>query len=228
MASAARFYWVPVIATTNLTFWSEMEILGIWSVIEPGLGIVAACMATLRPLLRHVKRELRSRPALLPFGLRLWRRYDASSTSKSTCKETTQDSKTLQASSNDRYSKMVVGSFDRDLDLSGKHGSESFNNHYVRYNPTPKLEPVSELEKAVIIGKGFYFDPLSTQQELATFNFGFDTQNDKDFDTAQLEIEATISSTRNSGSSRATWWPVPASSSITARTSDDESPPRPP
>lgn len=47
---------MPKLAASGLSFFAEAHYLAIWSTVEPGLGIVAGCLATLRPLFRSVLR----------------------------------------------------------------------------------------------------------------------------------------------------------------------------
>jgi hypothetical protein len=44
--------YITVLSSTNFDFWTQVQPLAFWSAIEPGLGITAASLATLRPLLR--------------------------------------------------------------------------------------------------------------------------------------------------------------------------------
>jgi hypothetical protein len=44
--------YIKVLSSTNVDFWAKVQPLAVWSAIEPGLGITAASLATLRPLLR--------------------------------------------------------------------------------------------------------------------------------------------------------------------------------
>jgi hypothetical protein len=48
-----RIQYVPGLTETSLAFYSTATQVAIWSTIEPGLGIIAGCLATLRPLLRR-------------------------------------------------------------------------------------------------------------------------------------------------------------------------------
>jgi rhodopsin domain-containing protein len=52
IASIIRVQYVRVLAITDLDFWAEVQALCMWSAIEPGLGIIASSVATLRPLLQ--------------------------------------------------------------------------------------------------------------------------------------------------------------------------------
>jgi hypothetical protein len=49
-----RLKSVPKLANLTLSFYSDAEVLAEWSSIELALGITAACLATLRPLLRRI------------------------------------------------------------------------------------------------------------------------------------------------------------------------------
>jgi hypothetical protein len=43
------------LAITDLTFWHEVKYFAIFSTVEPGLGIIAGCLITLRPMYRSVR-----------------------------------------------------------------------------------------------------------------------------------------------------------------------------
>jgi hypothetical protein len=55
-----RLKSVPKLANLTLSFYSDVEDLAEWSSIELALGITAACLATMRPLLRRVIEYTRS------------------------------------------------------------------------------------------------------------------------------------------------------------------------
>ena len=55
-----RLKFVPKLANLTLSFYSDAETLAEWSSIELALGITAACLATLRPLLRRLVETTRS------------------------------------------------------------------------------------------------------------------------------------------------------------------------
>jgi hypothetical protein len=58
IASMVRIKWIPVLAQQNLAIWENVLLLGISSVIELGLGILAGSLCTLRPLLRKFKSHI--------------------------------------------------------------------------------------------------------------------------------------------------------------------------
>ncbi|TLD37179.1 hypothetical protein E2P81_ATG03991 [Venturia nashicola] len=60
IASCIRFKYIPKLATGGLQFFAEAQLLAIWSIVEPGLGIMAGCIATLRPLFRTFLRRAMS------------------------------------------------------------------------------------------------------------------------------------------------------------------------
>lgn len=78
IASLVRMKYINALAFTGVSFGPEFTGLAIWSTIEPGLGITAACMATLRPLLRKVR----------GFGSQTMSRTVGSHTSKSKSRTT--------------------------------------------------------------------------------------------------------------------------------------------
>ncbi|KAF2437906.1 hypothetical protein P171DRAFT_526671 [Karstenula rhodostoma CBS 690.94] len=66
VCSAIRFRYVDGLTQTEDFFWNATNI-SIWSTIEPGVGIMAGCMATLRPLMMcaQVKIQTLRSPRLL-------------------------------------------------------------------------------------------------------------------------------------------------------------------
>jgi hypothetical protein len=54
VASVVRIKWISILVTHNLDFFYKALWLGIWSAIEPGIGIIASSLATLRPLVRQI------------------------------------------------------------------------------------------------------------------------------------------------------------------------------
>ncbi|TLD36890.1 hypothetical protein E2P81_ATG02672 [Venturia nashicola] len=50
--------YVKELVVTDLSFFKKLHWLVIWSAVEPGLGITAASLATLRPLLRRLESQL--------------------------------------------------------------------------------------------------------------------------------------------------------------------------
>lgn len=52
VASLVRIKWLPSIAESDLSIFFNAELFGIWSAIEPGLGIIASSFATTRMLFR--------------------------------------------------------------------------------------------------------------------------------------------------------------------------------
>jgi hypothetical protein len=57
IASCIRFKYIPKLANASLTFFADAQNIAIWSTVEPGLGIMAGCLATLRPLFRTFLRS---------------------------------------------------------------------------------------------------------------------------------------------------------------------------
>jgi hypothetical protein len=47
-----RFRYIPKITEASMAFYGNSLHLGVWSTIEPGCGIIAGCLATLRPLFK--------------------------------------------------------------------------------------------------------------------------------------------------------------------------------
>jgi hypothetical protein len=60
VASCFRVQYIRVLANSDPNFWVEIQPLAIWSTVEPGLGITAASLATLRPLLRRAIQTMKS------------------------------------------------------------------------------------------------------------------------------------------------------------------------
>lgn len=58
IASCIRFKYVPKLAIGGLEFFGQSQKLAIWSTVEPGLGIMAGSLATLRPMFRSFLRRL--------------------------------------------------------------------------------------------------------------------------------------------------------------------------
>jgi len=57
VASIVRVTYIKALTNPGLDFLCKMLSLALWSAIEPGLGIIAASLATLRPLLRTISRS---------------------------------------------------------------------------------------------------------------------------------------------------------------------------
>lgn len=51
-----RLDYVPRLAAATETFFMDANLIAIWSAVEPGLGIIASSLATLRPLFRGLFR----------------------------------------------------------------------------------------------------------------------------------------------------------------------------
>ncbi|KAF2663838.1 hypothetical protein BT63DRAFT_112947 [Microthyrium microscopicum] len=66
VASIVRLKFIPFLGSTSLDFYATSLGLGQWSLIEGGLGITAACLATLRPLFRSLIRPIRVRNSSRP------------------------------------------------------------------------------------------------------------------------------------------------------------------
>ena len=47
-----RLNYIPRLATATQTWFMDANLIAIWSAVEPGLGIIASSLATLRPLFR--------------------------------------------------------------------------------------------------------------------------------------------------------------------------------
>jgi hypothetical protein len=54
IASLVRFQYIPVLMESTSVFFSHSVGIANWSCVEIGFGIIAGCLATLRPLLRKV------------------------------------------------------------------------------------------------------------------------------------------------------------------------------
>ncbi|KIW04482.1 uncharacterized protein PV09_04241 [Verruconis gallopava] len=54
IASMIRMNYISRLATATISWFTEANMIAIWSTIEPGLGIIAASLATLRPLVRQI------------------------------------------------------------------------------------------------------------------------------------------------------------------------------
>jgi hypothetical protein len=55
VASVVRIKWISILVTHSLDFFYKAQWLAIWSAIEPGLGIIASSLATLRPFFREIE-----------------------------------------------------------------------------------------------------------------------------------------------------------------------------
>jgi hypothetical protein len=51
-----RLNYIPRLATATETWFMDANLIAIWSAVEPGLGIIASSLATLRPLFRGLFR----------------------------------------------------------------------------------------------------------------------------------------------------------------------------
>ena len=51
-----RLKYIPRLATATETWFMDANLIAIWSAVEPGLGIIASSLATLRPLFRGLFR----------------------------------------------------------------------------------------------------------------------------------------------------------------------------
>jgi hypothetical protein len=60
VASVVRFKFIPNITAPTLSFFRTAAELGQWSVVEPGLGILAGCLMTMRPLFKRFLETARS------------------------------------------------------------------------------------------------------------------------------------------------------------------------
>jgi hypothetical protein len=60
VASVVRFKFIPNITAPTLNFFRTAAELGQWSVVEPGLGILAGCLMTMRPLFKRFLETARS------------------------------------------------------------------------------------------------------------------------------------------------------------------------
>ncbi|KAF1990206.1 hypothetical protein K402DRAFT_369989 [Aulographum hederae CBS 113979] len=60
VASLVRFAYIHDLTASFIDYFPSVVMIGIWSNIEPGLGITASCLATLRPLFRRWLEPLRS------------------------------------------------------------------------------------------------------------------------------------------------------------------------
>ncbi|KAF2396227.1 hypothetical protein EJ06DRAFT_484040 [Trichodelitschia bisporula] len=58
IASMIRFKYIPRLTSASLEFFADATDIAVWSTIEPGLGIIAGCLATLRPLYRTFLRKM--------------------------------------------------------------------------------------------------------------------------------------------------------------------------
>jgi hypothetical protein len=154
--------------------------LAIWSALEPGMGIMAACLATLRPLLRKMKNQVQSRHSIYLFGSKLGRSPGVSSArnvsrhSKSyqvRSVETNQSESAIRPirlnSLSDHYP--TAGTDDE----SGE-SIETLSNHYVRYNTTPQLKPGNEKDEWIDMREDIKVaTPVNDpERALAAFDFG--------------------------------------------------------
>ena len=60
ICSLVRFRYIHTLAESQVTFFETVSDFGVWSVLEPGMGIVANSLATLRPMMRFFMQRSRS------------------------------------------------------------------------------------------------------------------------------------------------------------------------
>ncbi|KAF2669659.1 hypothetical protein BT63DRAFT_455645 [Microthyrium microscopicum] len=61
IVSMIRFKFLANLAEPGYAFFAQVHSVMVWSCIEPGLGIIAGSLATLRPLVRHMSSSFNSR-----------------------------------------------------------------------------------------------------------------------------------------------------------------------
>jgi hypothetical protein len=226
MSSCARIHWIPALAATSFNWYGNIEILAIWSAIEPGMGITAASLATLRPLLRAVIRNLRDRKAGKPVSRLRWLFAYGSSSSQNTWSKTSRKQTTTKTAGtrSDMTQTTTFNSFKplntKDapdfIDITNSDSTENLpqEDAYVQYNPTPSLQRDARSEEYVeedaITSP---FDDLKKPATPATAGFtGHEKMGDVAWPWQGLTDEERQQARRSV--QRATWWPLPRTSIV--------------
>jgi hypothetical protein len=185
------------------------------------MGITAASLATLRPLLRRVRRQDQSKSSSsLKFG---------PNTLPSTAKNNSFNSESVNSRSDERrWFKAKSRSAtrtpphdpytneDAEFNFCNEEGqSEESVTQGTRFNPTPKLKAEVDLENGMqmreVIGLKSKID--DNQKALAAFDFELDEKQKAQKETSSSGVGGFPGwEYRPRSAVRATWWPLPRSS----------------
>lgn len=152
IGSIVRIFQVWVLVVDFLEFWCEysnletccicllclvyIERIAVWSTVEVGFGITAACLATLRPLLRNIKKGIKSyRSHSDPSTVTKW--SSKLTTMFSTSDETNPKSTTSTKGGGRNMKAFFANTTKMDTTFQG---NDDFENQWVSYNQTPELD----------------------------------------------------------------------------------------
>jgi hypothetical protein len=187
----------------------EIEKLAIWSTVEPGMGITAASLATLRPLIRTVKSQVKSKPMFQQLKPKSWSLYGSSSG-----KNTTINSKSIATSSgktDKSKNESQLQSY-----YSGTHETPGMNSlydfdeiydslrRYDRFNTTPRLNIAREHDnwiglEAQITPNVQFYDPYRTVDVCNVYP-------DEESNTPREISHHGVGDSSPEFGRRATWW----------------------
>jgi hypothetical protein len=151
MASCARLHWISALAKPSFNFYGDIELLAIWTAIEPGMGITATSLATLRPLLRAFLQRPRDEKAGKSTRLRWpfahfpsWRKPDDSITNSPTPSsgntQTTGTKLGRTKATVRRFKPLNTFEAPDFLDITNTSNEHlPLERGYMQYNATPKL-----------------------------------------------------------------------------------------
>jgi hypothetical protein len=219
---------VKSITTSFLTrLAGDLQFIGIWSIIELGFAISAACLATLRPLLTAFIRRYRSQEIS---SKRHWLFGPKSSRNQNSCSS-------MPNVSNNNYKWMMFlkpakhtaevkrdsweardsGNFLHSTSTTHTDARPPPERWYGAYNITPALPMEnrnSSQESPDKTNLYSVFNDLETQQKsMTTTHSGSPGTVSPELQTIAVPTHSHSSSgmswqARSSGSRRATWWPV--------------------
>jgi hypothetical protein len=187
-----------------------VSLIGIWSAIEPGLGITAGSLATLRPLLRAARDRVRSK---------------LSNSSLSGTARFTNNSSMHWSNSNPRQSGTLDMEELNDLDehftfsdkmLNTRQEKPNYRNdntlmvqeQYVSFNVTPQLGQMKTQPKPADLeaGRGSnlrFYEPLSVP---AAPLRNIEDETSLNAQTPSSDVSDPTESDRVAKTQRSTWW----------------------
>jgi hypothetical protein len=203
----------------------NLEFLALWTTIEGGMGITAASLATLRPLLRSI---LGQNQAGSFRNVKFWSRdrslNDTIDTVNSMSDMSRSDRSQIESNSATRSLRPNVhGTENVHLSSFSEDGENvESETQYTRFNTTPRLKAEIDLEDGIQVEEGIATrsDMSENQQALAAFDFGLDKEPNTSKGPTAIRTPAGIRrefGQRNDA--RATWWPLPRSSVTSVRDS---------
>jgi hypothetical protein len=214
MSSLGRIYWIPALTAVNFDFLKKIELLAIWSAIEPGMGMSAASLATLRPLLQSWMQHANKR-----------RHSKNTSSNYTTSPNTATPRETnIESTMNQTYDAKPQINVNNSLNIvdaadffdklnSGSTDSLSRNMQYVHYNPTPKLEKDMHWNDASYKETPVIASLLNDVQELTLLERTALPYQDTTHEThTRVSVDPELTEERQrvgSNIHRATWWPLP-------------------